>query len=643
MSLSLLDPYSSGRIDLRNRVVQGATVTNLGRNDEISATQVEFYAERARGGVGLVVTEGLAVHPSSIPTHTVPLAFDEGLVPGFARLADAVHAEGAALVGQLWHAGRQALWNPMQLPWSASSERDPYSGSTPHAMTSNEIDELVVAFGRSALNLRSAGFEGVELHGAHGYLLTQFLSPWSNRRTDEYGGSNANRARLVARLVAEIRDVCGPDFLVGLKISADEGVPGGIDIAMAQQLVEHLVAASAPDYVAVSQGNFSPSLEWHTPDMRFRDGHFRELWRGVRDVADGVPVMAIGKIPNLEHAQAVLDAGDADLIAMTRALLADPHLVTKTSQGQTPRPCVYCNMCWHQIHTLRPVGCFYAPDTPESPVAATSGGKLAPGESADVRVVGAGLAGLEFARTAAIRGHFVRVYEAAATPGGGLSAEATIEGREAMSAATDWLVAELSGLGVDIEVDIRVDPASIATWPADAIVVQANGAVASLQPLEGVDRVLSLSDAGGNPESVIGPVAVIDEVDDEPVYAACEALARAGRDVLLITRRPAIGRHVPWVNLLGIFRRLDEVGVQVHTMAVPVRVDDEVLVMKHSFSGREYELPGVRAIVRAGPSAPAMPLEVGGRRLIRIGDALSPRGPQAVALEAHQAALQLSQ
>lgn len=637
---SVLEPFALRRLSLRNRLVQGATVTNLGRNDALSDEQISFYAERAAGGVGAVVTEGLAVHPSSIPTHTVPLAYDAELIPDFSRLATAVHAGGALLLGQLWHAGRQALWNPMQLPWSASSERDPYSGSIPHAMSLEEIGELVDAFGRAARNLRDAGFDGVELHGAHGYLLTQFLSRWSNRRTDEYGGIVGNRARLVTDLVERVRAECGEEFVVGLKLSAAEGVPDGIELDDAQALVAHIVATAPPDYFAVSQGNFSPSLEWHTPDMRFGDGHFRHLWRGVREVSGEVPVMAIGKIPGVELAQSILDDGDADLVAMTRALLADPRLPEKHTQGRKPRPCVYCNLCWHQIHTLRPVGCFYAPDAPESPASAGQH-RRAPGARRDVRVVGAGLAGLEFARTAASLGHAVRIYEARDRPGGRLLAEAAVPGREAMGEAAQWLVDEVLELGVGIELGTPVDSDEIEAWPADAVVVQATGASAVVEPLPGAPRTLSLEWAMSSESELTGRIAVIDEIDDEPVYAACEALAGQGLDVRLITRRPAIGRHVPWVNLIGVLRRLDEAGVSVETMAVADRVENDELVLAHALSRRELGRGRFDSIVCAGPFQPATPLAIGQRALVVVGDALSPRGLQSVALEAHSAALSL--
>ncbi|MEZ5099083.1 MAG: hypothetical protein R3C15_04645 [Thermoleophilia bacterium] len=361
--MTVLEPFVAGRLRLANRLALAATVTNLGRNHEIPARQVAYYAERARDGVGLVITEGLAVHPSSIPNETVPLAFERELVPQFARLATAVHAHGRAIVGQLWHAGRQALWNPMQLPWSASSERDPYSGSTPHAMTDAEVVELVDAFAESAHNLQAAGFDGVELHGAHGYLLTQFMSPWSNRRDDRWGGSVENRARLVAEITRAIRARCGDGFVVGLKLSVDEGVPGGLDLEASQALVAHLADAARLDYV-VSQGNFSPSLEWHVPDLDLPAGALPRALprhpRRRRRRASGV--MGPARSSRLRSPRSSSRTASATPAAFARAAFATRACREGAARGGGA-PCTYCNACWHQIHT-RAVQCFYAPEAP---------------------------------------------------------------------------------------------------------------------------------------------------------------------------------------------------------------------------------------------------------------------------------------
>lgn len=642
MTLLALEPLQVGPVRLRNRIAMSATVTNLGRNRELTGRLVDYYAARSRGGAGLIVTEGLSAHATSHPNETAPFAFDRALVPQFARLAEAVHDGGAAIFGQLWHVGRQALWNPLLVALSPTSERDPLSGTTPQAMTDRHISEVVDGFVASARNLQEAGFDGVELHGAHGYLLTQFLSPWSNLRTDAWGGSTEGRARFVVAIVESIRAVCGDGFGIGLKLSAHELVEGGIDLDEAKRIVAHLAATAPPDYVAVSQGNFSPSLYAHVPDARFADVPFRELHRGVREAGKGIAVMALGKIQGVLAAEELLRAGDADLVGLARPFIADPDLVVKAARGEQARPCVWCNTCWHLIHTLRPVACFYAPEAPESPLALD--GPLGPpepvaeGQRREVHIVGGGPAGLELARVAAARGHDVTVHEREEAVGGRLAREAAVPGRESMGLAVEWLVARALEAGARIVTSsagpgVGVGAGSGVTAAAGgALVVQATGAEPVVTPLPGAAETISLAEAVARLDSLTGPVAIVDEVEDEPVYALAEALARRGIETHLVTRRPTIGRHVSYVSMIGVYRRLDEVGVAIHALLVPLRVEDERLVAAHALSGREHDLPPVAVVVRAGPYRPATPL---GGATHTVGDAVAPRSLQSVFLDAH--------
>lgn len=632
MTVLALQPFRVGPLTVRNRIAMAATVTNLGRNRDVSERLIAYYAARARGGAGLIVTEGLSAHATSFPNETTPFAFDPALVPQFARLAAAVKGEGAAIVGQLWHVGRQALWNPLLVALSPTSERDPLSGTTPQAMTEEQIAEVIEGFIGSAENLQHARFDGVELHGAHGYLLTQFLSPWSNRRDDAWGGSTERRSRIVVEIVRALRQRCGPGFAVGLKVSAHEFVDGGIDLAEAQRIVAHLAAVAPVDYIAVSQGNFSPSLYTHVPDARFADVPFRELHRGVREVAAGIPVMALGKVQGVAAAEEILRAGDADLVGLARPFVADPDLVAKAARGEQARPCTWCNACWHLIHTLRPIGCFYAPDAPESPLG-LGGPPVVAAEPRRIHVVGGGPAGLELARVAAARGHRVTVAEREPEAGGRLAREASVPGREAMGLAVGWLVDQARAAGASI---VMGSAGSAAAADAD-VVVQATGAVPAVAPLPGVETI-SLEQAMARLGALAGPVVIVDEVEDEPVYALAEALARRGVETHLVTRRPTIGRHVSYVSLLGVYRRLDEAGVTVQPLLVPARVEAGRLVCVHGLSGREHEVGRVALVVRAGPYLPAERLP--GVDHV-VGDAVAPRSLQAVFLDAHALARRL--
>ncbi|MGD9958068.1 FAD-dependent oxidoreductase [Nocardioides sp.] len=623
-----LTPLRVGSIELRNRIAMSATVNNLGLNREITDAQIAFYTERAAGGVGAIVTEGMSVHPTSIPNPTVPLAYDEDLVPGLRRLADSVHAEGAALIGQLWHVGRQALWNPGLIPWGVSGQRDHYSGSTPHVMTEAEIIEVIEGFVQGARNLRSAGFDGAELHGAHGYLINQFLSPSSNRRDDRWGGSLENRARFAVELINRVRAAAGDDFVVGIKLSVDEYIEGGLDLEATQAIVEHLAQAARPDYIATGQGNFSPSLEKHVPDLHFKDLEFAHLPRGVREVSDGIPVMAVSKVPGIDAASTLVGDGSADLVGMVRALLADAHLVRKAIEGTPARPCIYCNVCWDYIHTGRAVACVYAPDSerPTDPEPATAGAPLT------VDVVGGGPAGLEFARVALQRGKQVHVHEASGAVGGRMRREAQVEGREVYQQAVDWLEGEVRRLGGEISLNDPVDLGETGKLAGDLTVV-ATGAVPILTELPGVSDVRSLEDVLADPDAVRGPVVIVDEVEAEPVYGIAEELARRGLEVTILTRRAALGRRVPYINLIGVHRRLDEAGIDVHVLTVPQRAEDGQLVVSHAFSGRERVLGPIGTLVEAGPYRSSVE-DLAAAGLV-VGDASAPRDLLAAVREAN--------
>ncbi|GGF55635.1 NADH:flavin oxidoreductase/NADH oxidase [Marmoricola endophyticus] len=637
MPSSSLSAFTSSRLTLRNRLAFIATVNNLGRNSQVTPELIAFYAARARGGAGLIVTEGLSAHPSSIPNGTVPLAYDADLVPGFTELAAACHRHGARILGQLWHVGRQALWNPTMRPWAPSGGRDPYSGVTARTMDESDIEDVIAGFVASADNLRRAGFDGVELHGAHGYLITQFLSPWSNHRTDRWGGDTTGRSTFLVELVRGIRDRCGESFAVGVKLTAHEYVDGGIDLQETQRIVRAVEAAgAAPDYWAVSQANFSPSLEYHVPDLSFPDVPFAELSRGVREATSGTPVMAVAKVPDVATADRLIDDGTADLVGMARAWLAEPDLVRKVESGEEPRPCTYCNVCWDFIHTGRPIACIYSPTTGRE-LATDAERPVTPEGRRTLRVVGAGPAGLEAARTAAADGHEVHLYERGQHSGGRLRSDAAVHGREPMARAADWLDRAVTSAGVTVHLGTAVDGDVVREWGPDDAVVVATGSDPEPPSVEGA-AVLPIETAAVRPEELEGTVVVVDAVEEEPVYAfACEVASR-GHRVLLLTPREAPARRVAYVSRIGVLRRLDEAGVEVHTLTEPVAVVGGRLRTRHVYSAAERDLGEVGSIVAAGPYRPG-PLPDALREDPRVrgvvGDASSPRGYVAISHEAH--------
>lgn len=638
----LLSPLAVGRLRLRNRVMMMATVNNLGSNRCISDRQIAFYEERARGGVAAIVTEGMSVHPTSIPNATIPLAYREELLPDLTKLATAVHRHGASIYAQLWHVGRNALWSPLLVPWSPSPERDPFSGTTPHAMTVREIRELIEAFASTADRMRRAGFDGVELHGAHGYLIQQFLSPWSNKRLDDYGGSAEGRTLFVRSVIERIRDVCGPDLVVGLKLSVAELVEGGLTLEDSKEIVRIIRAASPPDYFGVSQSNFA-TLEHHVPDMRAEWAPFIHLAEGIRDVAGGVPVVFMGRVRDAEHAEELLARRAADIIGMARPLIADAALVRKTQEGQSERtrPCIFCNVCWEAIHSERPITCIHAPEAGRELELRGASTTRPDGSRRVVRVVGAGPAGLSVALAAVRNGHVAHVYDERESPGGQTMLAELVPGRVEYAKVGRYLASEAQASGVTFHLGSPIDARHVEGWlRATDVVVLATGSVPAPPPLPGSGRARTLESALERRDWTATSVVIVDEIDDEPTYAVAEAIASRGARVRLLTRRPQIGRRSPFVSLAGAFRRLDLAGIPVVPLREAVRMEERTLVVRHVYSGHEDHLEDVDVVVWAGPYAArdglANELSSRGHRIRSVGDSYAPRGARVAIFEGHE-------
>ena len=377
---------------------------------------------------------------------------------GFKRTAEAVEGAGACLIGQLWHPGRQQLWSPVWSPKGISDQPDAYSWTVPHVMTTDELRQVVDEYVAVAQRLQRCGFGGAELHGAHGYLISQILSPWSNQRSDRYGGSLENRVRFVEEVCDAIRSTCGKDFVIGLKMPGDEGVEGGIDPDEAARITAALVRHGTLDYFAYSQGNFTNSLENHVPDMHFRRAPFLDIHKKIRPAAGGKPVMAIGRIAMPAEAEAAIIEGAGDLVGMTRALIADADWPNKAREGRVNdiRPSSYDNFAWGEIHLGKPLAEIHNPQ-----LGAKGESNWRPAGAARkkrVVVVGAGPAGLQAARVAAQRGHDVTLLSASQQLGGKLRWEAGLPGREEYRNVSAWMERQLRDTGAKIELGRMATP-----------------------------------------------------------------------------------------------------------------------------------------------------------------------------------------
>lgn len=641
--MQLFTPFQLAGRRLKNRIVFPAVLSIYAQHNRVTQRLIDYYAARAVGGAAMLITEGLAVHPSSVPQPSVATIFDPANFEGFQRMADAVERHDCRLLGQLWHVGRQALWNPVDAPVGVSSLADAYSWSVPHVMTPDEIRAIAEAYVSSAGTLKRAGFSGVELHGGHGYLITQFLSPWSNVRDDEYGGDVERRTRFVREIVAGIRAKCGAGFIVGLKMSGDEGVKGGIDADEAGRIAARLAKAGGLDYLGFAQGNFSPSLEDHTPDMNYPAGPFMGLQKRLREHARPVAVLAFGRVLDAAHAEQILADGVGDLVAMGRALVADAALPKKAESGQSgkTRPCIFCNVCWAEIHAGKPIACIHNPQlgTPDeatwTPARATN--------TRRVVVVGSGVAGLEAAWVAASRGHEVTLL-GSRDAGGKARLESLLPGRAEVAKVFEFQLARAREAGVRLEPGAPATAEAIAGLKPD-IAVLATGSKMRAPALSpdsdpGVDARNLVTRLAEEKSKRPGTAVLFDQDHGAGVYALADLLAATYERLVLITPRTQLGRAIAYVNLIGVYRRLYRARVQVIGASVPTRLKAGRITYANAFSGDEQTLEGVALFTYATPRIAndelAAPLRARGIDVRLIGDAFAPRAMLAAVHEGNR-------
>jgi 2,4-dienoyl-CoA reductase-like NADH-dependent reductase (Old Yellow Enzyme family) len=640
----LFSPVKIGARTSRNRIALTATLTNYGAGHRVTERWIDFLAERAKGGCGLIVTEVIAIDPAALAHGAIVAGYAAENEDGFKRAAAAVEGEGACLVGQLWHPGRQQLWAPVRSPKGISHQPDVYSWTVPHVMTTDELRALVDDYVAVARRLARCGFGGVELHGAHGYLITQILSPWSNTRTDAYGGSLDNRVRFVAEVAGAIRAACGKDLVLGLKMPGDEGVAGGIDPAEAARITAALVKHGTLDYFAYSQGNFTNSLENHVPDMHFRRGHFLAIHKKIRPAAGGTPVMALGRIAMPAEAEAALAGGAGDLVGMTRALIADADWPNKARAGLVDeiRPSSYDNFAWGEIHLGKPLSEIHNPQLGRKGEASWRPRRAV--RTKRVVVIGAGPAGLQAARVAAQRGHAVTLLSASHRLGGRLRWEAELPGRGDYHDVLAWMERQLRAAGATIELGTRATVDGVRALKPDTVIL-ATGS--SLRPPLDVAGGSSVRDWDGyrSGDRLDGTAVLFDMDHGAATYAVADALAARCRKLVLITPRTQIARNVNYCSAIGIHRRLYQADAEIVVAAEPVALRDGVLTWRNVFTGRTREIANVGLFLFATPriadDALAEPLRQAGVDTRLVGDCLAPRDLLCAIHEGEAAALEI--
>lgn len=483
----LLSPIKIRNVEFGNRAVMPPMGTNLGNDDgTVSDALLAYIRRQARSGVGLVISEITAVHPSGLVSPNHLGAYDDRFIPGLIHYAGAVHEAGGKAAMQLHHAGRESLFMLMQgEAIGPSAIPSVVYRQAPREMTVEEIHEIVQAFGRAARRACEAGFDAVEVHGAHGYLLTQFLSELSNQRNDEYGGSLANRARFVTEVLRAVRANVGGDFPVSLRISAEECIKGGYSVEDIRSILPQLVAAGA-DIIHASLGTHGTPAGITSAPPEYEPGFNAWRARKVKEAVD-VPVIAVGRFTDPALADEVIARGDADMVAFGRQQLADPDFLLKASEGRTKeiRTCIGCNQGCIERLMLEPgssIRCAINPETGQelnyprepAPVART------------VWVVGAGPAGLTAAYEAARLGHKVTVFEKHGRGGGQIFYASKAPYKQVYDDWIQWLIYQVGKRGAEIRTNTPFTEDILEREQPD-IVILASGAERIIPSIPGID------------------------------------------------------------------------------------------------------------------------------------------------------------
>jgi 2,4-dienoyl-CoA reductase-like NADH-dependent reductase (Old Yellow Enzyme family)/NADPH-dependent 2,4-dienoyl-CoA reductase/sulfur reductase-like enzyme len=645
----IFEPLAIRGVIIPNRIVRTGHLTKLaigGVSDELIA----YHLARARGGVGLSVLEACAVHPSSALAMT---SFDDSVIDGYRRLADAVRPHGMRLFQQLWHGGH--VYNPPGggPPRGASDVPSPISGIPPVPLTRDEIGELVEAYAAAARRAVAGGLDGIEVHAGHGYLLHQFLSKLTNNRTDEYGGALVARMRFLVEVLEAVRGAVGEEVPVGVRVGAGQ-VSGDLGEADVAEVSRRLVELGLVDFLNVTSGDYY-RMHQMMGGMDRPAGYMLPSSGAVTAEVRSVPRIVTGRFRTLEEADQVLRDGVADLVSMVRAHIADPDLVAKSRAGRpmSVRPCIGCNQ-----------GCIARTSGVDARMACTVNPAVGFESTLDERligrtsrpryvlVVGGGPAGMEAARTARLRGHDVTLWEAAGELGGQLNVARRAPKMQGLDDILEWLRSQVRELGVTVRTSRFAEVADVLAAGPDVVIV-ATGAEPDLSgrliaapgtPVEGVDlpHVLSSVDLLAGAYPVPGSRAVVyDDLGQYEAVAVVEALLARDVDVTALTRHAGFGGYVDAaMRLQPALERFAAYPAQFRVLpwAQPLSITPTDVVVAIAGTGVEKVAADTVVMVTRKTSRRELADLANGVTDVRVvGDALSGRDLQVAIREGHLA------
>lgn len=664
----LFSPITIKNLTIKNRIVFPAHGTMFSIDpleDPQGGQMADYLAARAGGGAGLIIATGLGginmrynSGLGKVETYWLLPGLDqtalEWVKPRHRLVIDKVHENGAKIFCQIQHGeGRMKLEGNKSSPGfigiSASQTADFHSGVTAHELEPEEMDHIAESTRAVAAMVREVGYDGLEFRCHGGYLFQQFLSPLSNRRTDDYGDSLENRMRFPLQCMEVCREAVGRDYIMGIRLTLDEFYKGGLTMEDGLEIVRRLGESDIIDYISVNAGITTMHLV--LPDMTVPPGFLREVSGQVRAEVNRLPIIVVGRINDPVLAEEILEDGQADMIAMCRPLIADPHLPIKAREGRLDeiRSCVACNEgCSFHILKMLPITCI---QNPTVGLEKTHGDIDLAKKKKRVLVVGGGVAGLKAAETAALRGHHVVLCEKEEVLGGQVALQARVASRQEYGEISDWLSRQVRRLAVDVRLDNEVTAKSVLDEEPDAVIL-ATGSEAirtgytnltpDLPGLPGADLPHVMTELGLLRGATFGQdVVVIEDCSggDYKAALAAEYLADRGAEVTVITTDLNVGCTIPHCNANGMYQRLSERGVRVipHKGVMAIEEGRLLTYDVHSETAGVLENMDNVVLVLGHRADKSLFRALKGKvdELYEIGDCLSPRTVKAAVFEGY--------
>jgi 2,4-dienoyl-CoA reductase-like NADH-dependent reductase (Old Yellow Enzyme family)/thioredoxin reductase len=622
---SLFTVANIGTMQMQNRIIMAPMGTLFANEDgTVSERTCRYYEERAKGGAGLIIVEVTAISPEGKGHNRILRIHGDEFIPGLKRLVESVHRHGVPICLQIYHAGRQTtVESAGGQPVAPSAIPCPFIKAMPRELTLAEIEQLEDAFAEGARRAREAGFDAIEIHGAHGYLICQFLSVHSNIRTDIYGGGLENRMRFALNIVAKAKQKVGADFPMLFRLSAREYVPDGLDLDETRILAQRLEAAGI-HCLDVSAGNYESMQTMIQPGWLPR-GYLVPLAEEIKKVVR-IPITVAGRINNPVLADEIIDQGKADFISLGRPLLADPEYPNKAREGRGEdiRKCTACYHCIDtEVGSAKPLSCA---------INAAAGNEaesiLVPAtKSKTVVVVGGGPAGMEAARVAATRGHKVTLFEQTKVLGGQLNIASVPPGKEELSTTIKYLATQLINLGVEIKIGQKATLESIDKVKPDTVII-ATGSNTVLPEIEGAELL---------------HVALARDVLYGTTPIGSNVVIIGGGRVGCETAEflSSQGKHVTLVRMSGHSRLAGDIGPVIRRLFLsrlrqtPIKIEADSHAEKITIEGVVINKNGQSVLIKAdnvvlsprpvSDCALANKLKVQGFELYNIGDASTPR------------------